>query len=409
MKKTKKNLGRSSGGKVIDSGGYGCVFKPALICKGKRNKDEISKMMITRKAESEYNMLTLMEKRLKSIPNYENYFLINNIVLCEPNPLTKSDLLNFKKENCSSILKDVTPKNINNNLEHLKTLNMPYGGVNVDKFVKNQKNFKYFIELNHSLIDLLKNGIIPMNQHNIYHCDIKGNNILVSLTKKILRTKLIDWGLTEEYIPNINTTVPRNWYNLPIQFNTPFSSLLFTDLFTDQYYDFTQSNKTINRKNLTEFAALFLNNSIKKNAGHYEYINIIMYMMFSNELPSNISYKQKTEEIKELYTNKYIINYLVEILLYYQDFYEDGTWNGKIYFDYVYIKIIDVWGLILSYLPVFELLYENYAILTDTDILIFNKLKKIFLIYVFEPRINAININVLSNDLQNIFRSILYY
>ena len=35
------------GGKVIASGGFGCIFKPALKCKGKdeRAKDGITKLM----------------------------------------------------------------------------------------------------------------------------------------------------------------------------------------------------------------------------------------------------------------------------------------------------------------------------------------------------------------------------
>ena len=32
--KTKKNYKNNKGGKVIASGGYGCVFDPALKCQG---------------------------------------------------------------------------------------------------------------------------------------------------------------------------------------------------------------------------------------------------------------------------------------------------------------------------------------------------------------------------------------
>jgi hypothetical protein len=37
----------NTGGKVIASGGYGCVFSPALKCEGttKREKGKISKLM----------------------------------------------------------------------------------------------------------------------------------------------------------------------------------------------------------------------------------------------------------------------------------------------------------------------------------------------------------------------------
>ena len=45
------------GGKVIASGGFGCVFNPALKCQGKktRGKNRISKLLTKKHALSEYN------------------------------------------------------------------------------------------------------------------------------------------------------------------------------------------------------------------------------------------------------------------------------------------------------------------------------------------------------------------
>ena len=52
--KTRKNR---KGGKVIASGGFGCVFSPALKCQGKksRGKNMISKLLTKKHALSEYN------------------------------------------------------------------------------------------------------------------------------------------------------------------------------------------------------------------------------------------------------------------------------------------------------------------------------------------------------------------
>ena len=46
-----------NGGKVIASGGYGCVFMEALKCKGssKRQRGKISKLMTIKHSESEYD------------------------------------------------------------------------------------------------------------------------------------------------------------------------------------------------------------------------------------------------------------------------------------------------------------------------------------------------------------------
>ena len=44
------------GGKIIGSGGYGCVFRPPLKCKGKHRtkKRMVSKLMTVKHAKSEY-------------------------------------------------------------------------------------------------------------------------------------------------------------------------------------------------------------------------------------------------------------------------------------------------------------------------------------------------------------------
>ena len=86
------------GGKVIASGGFGCVFSPALKCKGKRReKNKISKVMTKKHAIAEYNEIINIKKKLIKIPNYSNFFLVDNFDICEPEKLSSRDLENFKK------------------------------------------------------------------------------------------------------------------------------------------------------------------------------------------------------------------------------------------------------------------------------------------------------------------------
>ena len=60
------------GGKVIASGGFGCVFSPALKCQGatKREKNKISKLMTERHAQQEYkeidNIKQIIEENKQS-------------------------------------------------------------------------------------------------------------------------------------------------------------------------------------------------------------------------------------------------------------------------------------------------------------------------------------------------------
>ena len=77
MSKTKKNF-RNKGGKVIASGGYGCVFNPALRCEGetKRNKNKITKLMTDKHATEEYEEINSIKKKLDKIPNYSDYYYL---------------------------------------------------------------------------------------------------------------------------------------------------------------------------------------------------------------------------------------------------------------------------------------------------------------------------------------------
>jgi hypothetical protein len=71
------------GGEVLASGGFGCVFSPALKCIGsqQREKNKISKLMTNKHAKEEYDELKYLNTKLNNIPNYQNYFLINNFTL----------------------------------------------------------------------------------------------------------------------------------------------------------------------------------------------------------------------------------------------------------------------------------------------------------------------------------------
>ena len=70
----KKNT-NSKGGKVIASGGFGCVFNPALRCKGttKREKGKITKLMTKKNAMKEYEEINGIKKKLDDIKNYQDY------------------------------------------------------------------------------------------------------------------------------------------------------------------------------------------------------------------------------------------------------------------------------------------------------------------------------------------------
>lgn len=399
------NTNKIKGGKVIASGGFGCVFSPALKCiNKKRRKNMISKLMIEKYALSEYNEIKKIKEKLDSIPNYLQYFLIGDFSICHPEKLSKQDLHQFKQK-CSALPKNnITVNNINESLNKVVSLNMPFGGMPIDDYTYvNISSYEKMTQMNTSLIQLLNNGILPMNKKNIYHSDIKDSNILIDDTK-IVYTRLIDWGLSTNYVPYKNDSFPKVWRNRPLQFNVPFSVILFTDAFVEKYTQYLKEHdeieEDIKQNNLRAFVVDYLFFWIKERGpGHYKYINNIMYMLFSNDLSEISDEKQKINLIETNFTIVYITNYIIEILNHFTHLKENGTLNLRIYLDNVYIKIVDVWGFIIVYVPLLEILFENYKNLNEAELDVFKHMKQIFIQYLYNPRIKEIPIKELSADL----------
>ena len=263
------------GGNVLASGGFGCVFDPPLKCKGKnREKNKISKLLTKKHAINEFNEIKAIKQKLEKIPNYSHYFLVDDYSICYPDKLTEEDLENYE-DKCTALPKDNIKKdNINSSLNMMMLINMPNGGVPVDDYIYDDGSFDKLIPLNASLINLLNGGIVPMNARHIFHCDIKDSNVLVKVDRGV-QSKLIDWGLSTIYIPNsTNHKIPKSWTNRPLQYNVPFSTLLFTDLFLEKYSKYLKNGGKKEYVSLKPFVLNYIYLWIKKRgSGHYKLIN----------------------------------------------------------------------------------------------------------------------------------------
>lgn len=394
------------GGKVIASGGFGCVFNPAIKCQNeyKRNYKNISKLMNTKHAITEYNEIINIKNKLNIIPDYNKYFLLDNITICKPSKLTLNDLKFFKNK-CTALPKhNITKHNINDNLDNMLLLNMPNGGLPVDTYINTNGSFNKLINVNDSLIDLLSNGIIPMNKHNIYHCDIKYSNVLVQKSNdNRLTTRLIDWGLSTEYNPSEQNIIPNTWKNRPLQFNVPFTVIIFTDKFNNMFTEFIKDGGNYNNYNdVSIFVTKYINVWFKyRGKGHYEFINNIMYLLFS-PLEFNLNTKLKQENkhfyISQKYTTPYIVNYITTVLL---KFTNEGVFDIRKYIDNVFIKITDIWGFITIYISYLELFFDNYYRLTKDENKVFELLVELF-IFLYTPRVEPFNIIEIKIKLNNI-------
>ena len=398
----KKNT-NSKGGKVIASGGFGCVFNPALRCKGttKREKGKITKLMTKKNAMKEYEEINGIKKKLDDIKNYQDYFLLKNFTICKPSPLSKNDLHEFTKK-CSVLPKnDIKKNNINEKLDELMMINMPNGGIPVDDYLYQDGSFDKMYLVHMSLVKLLQNGIVIMNEKNVYHADIKDSNVLIDDNSGVT-ARLIDWGLSTQYVPFENNPFPKTWRNRPFQFNVPFSVIIFSDSFVEKYTKFIKDGGKPTEVELKPFVIDYINFWMKeRGAGHYKFINEIMYALYSNEFDS-VTTSEMAKVIETQITMNFIVNYIVDVLVHFTKFRKDGSLNLREYLDNVFIQIVDIWGFISIYYPILEILSTNYAALKEKELLLFDKLKQIFVTYLYNPRHEPINMNSLYSDLKDL-------
>lgn len=363
--KTRKTIRNNYyAGKAIGAGGYGCIFKPHINCNSEKykslhtDKKYVSKLMITKYTKKEMKLINSVKKNVAKIPNYQDYFLVDGVYSCKPNTIKKKDLVGFN-EKCTNLRdKNITKKNINKKLNQIRIINLPYGGIDIDVYWKkwmelkvkspkeNKNKNKAFAVTNICLLQLLSKGILKMNQLNYYHLDIKGSNILRVVDKNILntnnvKTRVIDWGLATSYYDN--SEIPSVIIDRPLQYNLPFSNILFqTDIqkVIDSYVrNYRKTNSTSGKEIICDGLArvIFDRSQINLGCGHKEYIFGVLDNIYSP------LYEKKKDIGKNI-----ICNYISKVL---QDYTSDNfIFNIKKYFKNVFLKNVDIWGFLMSYI-----------------------------------------------------------
>jgi hypothetical protein len=276
---------------------------------------------------------------------------------------------------------------------------MPYGGINVKQFIQNYFVSSNIIKLNNTLIDLLVNGIIPMNQLNVYHCDIKESNVLVQVNQTTLITRLIDWGLSISISTN-SGKIPLKLYRRPFQFNVPFSSILFNKDFMELYDNFLELNLNPDYFQIREFVInyIFIWNDIR-GPGHLSTINNIIEKLTIKDLTAIKKTKVKQHFIEYDFTYYYIIEYISKIL---EKYTNNGSLDIMSYFENVFLKNIDIWGFIMIYITLYEYLYNTFNDLNEYQIEFITKIKYIIIHFLYESPLEPINVSSLVTELTNL-------
>jgi len=412
---TRKNIKRGSkigqksrktrGGRAIDAGSYGCVFSPALKCLDKNipySENNISKLMYKKDAEAEMIEMKKVENYIKKIPNNEKYFLVANTYRCEPDLITKKeDLLSFDHE-CGLFTKHgIDSYNVNDNLNKLELINMPNGGLSIQNYVlemlESPNKNSSFVKLNNALVQLLVNGIAPINKLGFNHYDVKAGNILFSPDGN---ARLIDWGLAGT---NDGVTIPDAIKDRSIAFNMPFSDIFFNSYIKKWLPEELKKikaatsfrDKSEGQAELLKVIAVnLINKSIQETSeGHFEYItsNILhdIYKIYADRNVYNkLDYNVLTYNV--------LIEYIQAVLIKFVD--ENGNFDSLKYFYEVFAHNVDVWGLVLAYAPLVE---DGYGKL-HKDII--NGVCRILIKYCFSPEfaIKPIVISELASDLTSL-------
>ena len=174
-----------NGGKVIGEGGYGCVLKPGLTCKGKniKTKKFITKIQVENSTSRRESKIGEM---VKKIPFSKKYFA-PIISSCEYNH--KVVQMVSSKYNCSFFSKYPNKKFTISRLPYIK-------GSDYKNYLHSSiDNNTFLYAIIHGYIYLLF-SLFMLNKQGIIHYDIKGENIMYDEKRDI--PIIIDFGLSFE-------------------------------------------------------------------------------------------------------------------------------------------------------------------------------------------------------------------
>ena len=414
--KIKKDIDVSyNGGAAFAHGGYGCLFKPALKCQDSETpKNYISKLIVKRNAEREYKYITDIKKKIEGLPeNIKKYFLLENIKMCNPKPLTEEDKMKMESICKNNLIKvknttggeNLTAGNINNYLYKFKIINMPELGIDMSNYIKKTDLVPGdLININNIIIDYITNIIPGLYKNGVIHGDIKSNNIMFSLTDTNTPI-LIDWGLS--YITNHDKdTVPSALYDLAVQWHHPFTTYLFDKELQKEYEIFLQKLKMdgvkLTKNSIRVFAISSYMNFMDDHDNQFRILFETFETVFRNEFSKYLK-KEDSDVYDKLIMNNlviyYIIEYIIDVLITY-------TVNYKLelakYFNEVYLMNVDTWGILSLYTDIIDRPQSMFA-LSDKEYKIFiTKAMYILIENVYTTGNKPINIQKTVEDIKKL-------
>jgi len=156
------------GGRLLDSGLYGCIFTPQLRCKGKKEQREQEQAqakgspMLSKLISKETALLEhAIGERIRRIPLWRNYFAVSESICVPADRQTDRDVAR-----CDPLKTE--------RLQNFRVLSMRYGGSSLSNVRFRLNDFDLLGFVRH----LLEAGAM-LTLHGIVHRDIHSKNIIV--------------------------------------------------------------------------------------------------------------------------------------------------------------------------------------------------------------------------------------
>jgi serine/threonine protein kinase len=281
---------------------------------------------------------------------------------------------------------------------------MPKLGESLHNYIKNKKlTIKELIFLNNIIIKFVSVVIPSMNRAGVIHGDLKSANILFS--DKIQVPVLIDWGLS--YLVPEGENVPEDLFGLDMQYQHPFSTILFSKNLLQDYEDFLtnlkKQGKHIDKESLRIFAIAQYSNFKNDYNKIHKYLASVFINAYKEDflrmIKGNIMFIDDTIT-EDVYIN-YVINYIVDVLFEYTNHNTNKLNLGK-YFKRVYMHNVDIWGMVSIYYELINKPFDNYKLSNKEYKIYIQMLMNILVKNIFENSTKVINIGKLVHDIKKL-------
>jgi serine/threonine protein kinase len=209
------------------------------------SKGKISKLSLTTDSDAEWAKLAIIRNAISGYPDLEKYFILAYKEPCKPD---------FKHDDYTDYNKICTTISLKSDLRIIQSTN---GGPTLLDL--STTCTLLFIPFLNAMIELLQNGIVPLNNLGVVHRDIKHDNVVCSTTSGNYEIRLIDWDRAAN-IRDSHDEISTREQHLTIMLNQPIA-YAFNSASTKRIIQRTDANLDALQKSVQKSQVINVNNA----------------------------------------------------------------------------------------------------------------------------------------------------